>query len=225
MSEPKKSRAPRPNLTAREARFCALYAESGNATRAYLAAGFPCPNTNAAGVQAFKLLRKGKIRDLIRRMQGEALDAAQVTTDRIAQGLARIAFADRADLFDDRGRLLPPRAWPADVAGTVEGVESEDLFEAVADPNGPKRRELVGYARKVKTARRTEALKVLAQWRRMIGPDVPPLDVLLGALPPDLATVVREALAKAVLANGEGISPTVLPPPGGVGGEARMDAV
>ena len=54
--------------------------------------------------------------------------------------------------------------------------------------------------------------------------DVPPLDVLLGALPPDIAGVVRESLARALATRGGNETPA-LPPPGGVGGEARMDSV
>lgn len=77
-----------------------------------------------------------------------------MSVNRLAQAMARIAFADRCDLFDANGCLRPPHEWPADIAATVESVELED-----------------GVAVEVKTAKRMDALRVLAQWRRMIGRD------------------------------------------------------
>ncbi|MBY0459178.1 MAG: terminase small subunit, partial [Gemmataceae bacterium] len=172
--EPAKPR--RPELTLRELRFAEHYVEHGSASEAYRSAGFPPVTAASARVLGWRLLRKEAVREIIRQMRQEALDAARVSVQRIVQATARIAFADRADLFDDRGRLLPPKDWPADIRGAVEVVESEDLFEPVerVDPESGKvvkRKELVGYTRKVRTGKRIEALKLLAQWKQMIGPD------------------------------------------------------
>lgn len=168
--------SPRPkvpsSLSIRQVRFCTLYAERGRGYgyECYLEAGFPPGESRNATDQAVTaLLRKPQIKATIRMLREAAADSALATVERIAQGLARIAFADRSDLFDDKGRLLPPRDWPADVAATVERVEVEELFETVSKPGEPKRRELSGYTRKVWTADRLGALKVLAQWRRMVG--------------------------------------------------------
>jgi len=218
----------KPPLTAREVRFCTLYVECGNAYQSYLDAGFPPrASRNAADVAVGKLLRKAQIQEFVRNLQTAAADAAKVTAEVIAQGLARSASKDLRRLYDERNRIKPPKDWPDDIAAVIEGVESEELFEVVeaADPDTGKkvrRKELVGYVRKVRTTNRTEAQKELARWRRMTGPDVPPLEVLLSALPPDVARIVREALARAVQPGGDGGGG---PAPGGVGGEARMDAV
>jgi phage terminase small subunit len=176
MAEPDETRRDRPPgrppLSIREVRFCTLYAERGKryGYECYIEAGFPEKETRNATDSAVKrLARKRQIKATVDMLRAAAADAALATVERIAQGLARIAFADRSDLFDGRGRLLPPGEWPADVAATVEGVDTEEVFEVVSKPGEPKRRELVGYARKVRTAKRTEALKVLAQWRRMVG--------------------------------------------------------
>lgn len=174
-----------PRLSAREVRFCVGYAEHGNAYRAHKEAGIEAVSDQARYEAASQLLRKPEIMPLVRRMQDEAVAAAQVTADRIVEGLARIAFADRSGLFDARGRVLPPGQWPADVTGTVEGIDTEEVYETVSEPGKPKRRELVGYARKVRTARRTEALKLLMQWKRMIGSDAeaskpPPAPLVVG---------------------------------------------
>jgi phage terminase small subunit len=164
----KRARPRRPELSCREVRFAEHYAEHGVAAEAYRAAGYPDGTTSTPRVLAWRLLRKPAVRGLIHELRREALDAARVTVNRLAQALARIAFANRADLFDERGCLLPKDQWPADVAATVEAIENEELFEVVSQKGQPRRRELRGYARKVRTAKRTEAIKLLMQWRGMI---------------------------------------------------------
>lgn len=194
----KKPRKPKP-LTVKQIRFCQLYVEgeaskSANATQALIDAGIPHTNRIAAGTAAWELLKNPQIQQFIHELRDAACDAAKATVERIAQGMARIAFANRAELFDSKGRLLPPDKWPADVAATVESIESEELYEVQSEPGKPKRKELVGYTRKVRTARRGEMLKLLAQWRRMVGQDAdqgkatghPPLVVGGDANPDDL---------------------------------------
>jgi phage terminase small subunit len=201
----KKTRAKpkRPALTLREIRFAEHYVEHGSASAAYRAAGYAERPSESTWTLAARVLRKPAVQQLIHDMRHEAVDTARASVNRLVQGLVRIAFADRADLFDEHGCLLPAGQWPADVAATVEGIDSEDLFEVVSEPGQPKRKELRGHARKVRTARRTEAIKLLMQWRRMIGPDIPPLDVLLNALPPEFAVAVRTAIAGVLRARGD----------------------
>ncbi|HEY1190468.1 MAG TPA: terminase small subunit [Gemmata sp.] len=223
----------KPALSAREVRFCALFAEYGNATRCYLDAGFPEDGTAAAITKrAARLLRRAPIADYIRTLQASAADAAKATVETIAQGLLRSANKDLRRLYDHQGRLRPPHEWPDELAAVIEAVETEERFETVEsiDPDTNKtvrRRELVGYVRKVRTTNRTEAQKVLSAWRRMTGPDVPRLEVLLNALPPDVARIVRNALLLALPVQPGGDPPGAPEqlPGGTVGGDARMDAV
>lgn len=161
-----------PPLSAREIRFAQLFLEYGRRgqARAYLEAGFPPRDTqNATEAAACRLVRKRQVRAYVRDLQDAAAEAAMVTVEEIARGLRRIAAADRGRLFDRFGRLRPVAQWPADVAATVEAVEVEEVYEPV--PGQPGKRQLRGYVRKVKTARRLEAWRLLAQWRRMVGED------------------------------------------------------
>lgn len=167
----------KPALSAREVRFCVLWVDRGNATQCHIDAGFPENTSRIAQAQAASsLLKKPEISAFIRNLQTAAAEAAKVTVSRIAQGLERSANKDLRKLYDHRGRLKLPHEWPDEVAAFVEGVESEEIFETVTriDPDTQKPvrcKELVGYVRKVKTTNRTEAQKVLAQWKRMIGQD------------------------------------------------------
>jgi phage terminase small subunit len=172
MADRKRHRTAPPPLTAREIRFCQLWVESGNALRAYIGAGFPHKNAQVAGELSYRLLKKVEIRQYIRRLQAEAADAAGVTAERIAQGLARSAFADRTRVFGPDGEVLPPGEWPEEVRAIIAGVEVEELSEWQDDPDTGKRRKVaVGQKWKVRFERSTEAKKILAQWRRMVGDD------------------------------------------------------
>jgi phage terminase small subunit len=166
-----------PPLTVKQIKFCQLWVETGNALRSYIDAGLPAKNNNTAGNLSFTLLKNPKVREYIRELQSIAADAAKMTVERIAAGMAKIATADRRKLYDKKGRILPPDQWPDDVADTIEGIESEEVFENVADTDPEtgkkvrKRKELVGYTRKVKTASRMQAWAKLAEWKRMTGGD------------------------------------------------------
>ena len=161
-------RAKRPSPSLREIRFAQHYAEHGVATDAYRAAGYPERPADSTRVLAWRVLRNAEVQALIRTLRQEAVDAARVSVNRLAQALSRLAFCNRADLFDENWCLLPKAQWPADVAATVEGIDTQELFDVVSERGGPKRKELRGYARKVRTAKRTEAIKLLMQWRGMI---------------------------------------------------------
>ena len=67
--------------------------------------------------------------------------------------------------------LLPPGEWSPEAATLVEGVESEELTEARDDGAGGKRKVVVGVRHKLKTAKRVEAARLLAQLLGLIGDD------------------------------------------------------
>lgn len=178
MASPKRSQKPkhrthRPDLSAREVRFCRLYVELDNATEAAERAGFVSTDRVSMGQRGYALLKKPQIRAAIRRMQQEAADAEQVTVDRLAQSLAREALADRTGIFDSKGRVLPPTRWPAELRSIITGFDVEEETETLADPKTGKERAVTTVKYKVRFARGTEAKKVLAQWRGMIGRDLP----------------------------------------------------
>lgn len=107
------------------------------------------------------LLRKAEIAACIRRMQQQAADAEQVTINKLAQSLDREAHADRTLIFDNKGGMLPPHKWPAELRALAVGFE---VIETPARRGHPKK---VRY--KVRFASPTEAKRMLAQWRGMIG--------------------------------------------------------
>src|SRR5262249_36521857 len=81
-------------LSASETRFCKLWAETDNATRACIDAGYPHASDGAAAEAGSKLLRKPEIREYTDRLRDHAARAAQVTVDSLALGFRRSVEAD-----------------------------------------------------------------------------------------------------------------------------------
>ena len=143
-------------------RFSQHFAEHANATAAYRQAGYH----NSIGTDdvvrsaARYNLTKSHIAARIREIRKQALDAAQITPARIAQSFSQQAFADRTAIFNADGSMKHPREWPVELRAIIAGIE-------VIPPKRPG-----GKPRyKVRFESGTEAKKVLASWRGMIGAD------------------------------------------------------
>ncbi len=149
-------------LSFREVRFANAYLEHGNATQAARDAGYKSSSEDGLRFLAHKLLTKPNVGEYIRAALDGFLDAERVTTPRIAQALAREAFADRTAIFDAEGAVLPPSEWPAEVAAILVGYE-------VTESVNPRTGAVTARRVKLKFADPTKALKTLAEWRGMIG--------------------------------------------------------
>ena len=160
-------------LSLREIKFATAVFEGRTAAESYRAAGFPQRPAESTWTLAARVLRKPAVQAFIHELRDQACDAARINANRVAQGIGRCAFADPRKLYDARGQIKLPRDWPDELALAIDSVESEDRFETQTetDPDtgkAVKRKVLVGYVRKVKLSKRGEALRLLAQWRRLI---------------------------------------------------------
>jgi phage terminase small subunit len=84
-------------ITPRNRRFIDNFINSGNATHAYIDAGY---SPNGADVSACKLLRVPKIAAEIERRRLEIANDNNVTASRIINELAKIAFLKSSDVFN-----------------------------------------------------------------------------------------------------------------------------
>lgn len=164
-----------PPLSLREIRFCQKYAETDNATRSYLDAGFEPASEHAATEAASKLLRKPDIRSYLDKLRADAAEAAQVTVDEVARGFRRAANADVTRLLGPDGEMLPPSQWPEDVRLCIVRMEVEELTEWQGEGRGRKK-VAIGTKWKVWLENKTECRKVLAQWKRMLAEPEKPKD-------------------------------------------------
>lgn len=94
------------------------------------------------------------------RMREARLAWAEWGEQRIKSELQRLSFIDIRQLFNDDHSIKPPSQWPADLAAAVEAIEVSELKEFNADS---KTMEVIGLVKKIKLAKKGEALKLLGQ--------------------------------------------------------------
>ena len=107
-------------LTDKQKLFVQEYLVDLNATRAAARAGYSAKTSEQLGHQ---LLKKAWVRDAIQVAMDQRSAKIEITSDAVLQELAKLAFVDIRELFDDHGRLLPPHQLPDNIAPAISSVE------------------------------------------------------------------------------------------------------
>lgn len=110
----------------KEVIFAKEYIIDLNATRAAKAAGY---SPRSAHVIGHKLLKKDKVRRLIQEEMNKRCGRLEVTADHVLQELARIAFLDPRQLFDEDGDLKPISELDDDTAAALASFEIKENFK------------------------------------------------------------------------------------------------
>ncbi len=147
--------------------FCREYvATRFNGRRAAIMAGYDGENPSHS---AWALRQRPEIKDRIAELSERVLDVAQVTGDMIVLEAARIAFSDIRQVFDEDGNLKPIHQLSDDAAAAIEGIEIDTKNETEIDEDGNKKFVTIRTA-KIKRAPKLAALRLLMEYKRMIGP-------------------------------------------------------
>jgi len=203
-----------PALTANQKRFVAEYAVDRIAVQAYFRAFGR--NTSkgkrrayfAAAEQARRLLEKPEIQAELEAAATVHRRHCRTDANRINRELAAIAFADPDDLYepDPQNHGLPaPRPWrdiPPHARRAVQSVKIKRrrLVSKERDADGKPVLEAWEVEElEYRLYPKTDALDKLCR-RLGLYKDLPPLEMILAALPPELAGPVRAAIAASVLA-------------------------
>lgn len=78
---------------------------------------------------------------------------------KILREIERLAHADIRKLYNEDGSMKPVHEWPADVAASVAGLDTEEEFTTDAETGEVMK---VGQIKKIKRESKLNALKVLA---------------------------------------------------------------
>ncbi len=100
-------------LTMRQERFAAIYAATGNATRARREAGYKelgTPERN--GAAACKLLKKAEVATAVEKARQRHCRKLDLTLERVVAEIYAIGFSNIALCFDQDGRMLRPAEMP-----------------------------------------------------------------------------------------------------------------
>lgn len=183
-------------LLPKQAKFVAEYLLSGNATQAAIRAGYSPKTAYKIGAEN---LRKPLIASLLSQKQSEIaarqderLAQMELTNERVAREIARLAFFDPRKLFDKQGNPLPITELDDDTAAAIAGLEVLEEFEGSG-----RDRVLIGHVKKYKVSDKNSALEKAAKILGMYGEDnkqkADPIAALLAQMGRSAFPVVKDA--------------------------------
>jgi Terminase small subunit len=114
-----------PPLTPRRQRFVAEYLCDLNASQAAIRAGY---SRKTAGSQGERLLKDVEVCQVINERMKERSERTGVTADKVIIELARVAFSDIGDAFDNNGDLKQPNEMSEDISRAIARMEMIDRF-------------------------------------------------------------------------------------------------
>ena len=100
--------------------FCREYLVDLNASGAARRAGY---SERTSNMQGYRLLTKAYITAEVQRLMGERARRLDISADAVLAELAKLAFVNVRDLFDDSGRLIPAHQLPVEVAAAVSSIK------------------------------------------------------------------------------------------------------
>jgi phage terminase small subunit len=109
-------------ITPKQAIFAAEYLIDGNATRAAIASGFSEASAHVTGA---RLLRNAKVAAAIADGQARRAQKLEITAERVLRELAKLAFYDPGELFDERGNLLPVQRLDETARAAITALDTE----------------------------------------------------------------------------------------------------
>ena len=127
-------------MTPKEAAFCEEYVVDLNSTQAAIRAGYA---KKTAGVTGCQKLKKPNIAARIEELKKERQEKTGLKAADVVEAIARIAFVDPRQLFDDGGQI-DPRKLSDDMAKVVAGIEPSQHGTKIKLNDRLKALELLG---------------------------------------------------------------------------------
>lgn len=170
--------------------FVADYA--GNQVRAFMHV-YPCQNYNSARVESSKVFAKPNIRKRIKELAEERNKRLEITADRVLAELAKLSFYDPRSFHNSDGRLKPLNELDPDHAAVISGIKT--TCKIVGDE-----KDGLSILTDIKLPDKGANLERLGKYfklfteKREFGLDEKSIELILSALPPEIATAVRQKL-------------------------------
>lgn len=145
-------------LTPKQTLFVAEYLANGmNATQAAISAGY---SEKTAQEQGSRLLSNVMFAEAIAAKGKSHLDKLDYGIDRTLNEIARMAFFDPINLFEDDGSLKQIKDIDRDTRAVIAGLEVSDIW----DSSEGEQRSIIGTLKKVKITDRGAALDKLMRY-------------------------------------------------------------
>ena len=107
-------------LTARQERFCEEYIIDKSLTEAAVRAGY---SRKCAVAVALRNMKIAEVKNRIDNALKEQSKRIEITADRVILEIARIAFMDIKNIFDENGNLKRITELPEDISRAISSVE------------------------------------------------------------------------------------------------------
>jgi phage terminase small subunit len=143
----------------RRTRFIKEFLKDRNATRAAIAAGY---SEKGASVRGAQLLADSKVRAEIEAQNSKINAKCDITVERVKMELARLAFFDPLEYWNQDGTAKPLHEISEDARRAIAGLEVAELFSGSGDE-----RNLSGYIKKFKLADKGANLERLGRHLQM----------------------------------------------------------
>lgn len=141
-------------------RLAEEYIVDYNITKAAERAGIEGDN---ARIVAWQMLQLPDVKEYVSLLRFGQSERTMVTADRVQSEIARLAFSDIREYYDDNGLLLSPKQLSDDAAAALAGIEVDEMFDSI----GFK----IGDTKKIKLYDKLNALDKLARRLGMFSED------------------------------------------------------
>lgn len=143
------------NLTDKQEQFCQEYLIDLNATQAAIRAGYSEESARSIGQEN---LTKPDIQERIEELNKARQEATGITQKKVLEELAKVAFGDISNIFDESGALLNIHDIDPDVRGMIASVKSYEEKAVMGEETITQ-----GMNREVKCWDKLKALEMLSK--------------------------------------------------------------
>lgn len=149
-------------LTARQQMFCEYYLKTGcrNASEAIRHVGY---EGKQPAVAASVMLRRVNVKKYLRQRKTQMLKEAGIQSYNILIEIARIAFSDIRQLYNEDNTLKDITQLSDEAAAALEGVETDEITDT--------RGNVIGITKKVKMSSKLRALELLMKFKGLLDKD------------------------------------------------------
>jgi phage terminase small subunit len=168
--------------------FAQHYSLNGHAAEAAKFAGF------SGKSRVWAVHHRKEVQERVQELVEQRFSKVSITAERTMKELARIAFADIRDLYDDNGDLLPVHLLSDDVAATVSRIEVEieaQEREGVDEDGEPTKKRTLVVTKKIRQSDKMAALALLARHFKIVGEEGDGMNALANALADRLKSARR----------------------------------
>lgn len=146
-------------MTDKQTKFAHEYLVDLNATQAAIRAGY---SENTAKEQGYQLINNDEVSEHITRLRLKQQERTDISADKILKEVARLAFSDIRNYYDDNGLLKLPKDLSDDAAAALAGIEIDELWAE---------KMKVGETKKIKLYSKPDSLEKLMKHLGLYGKD------------------------------------------------------